>query len=178
LPDEKIELELKDNELQVTCGRSATKIKGSPADEFPVIPAADGTHGFLVATAEFKKGLSQVLPAVAKNDIRPELSGVAFNFDESGLIMAATDSYRLAEKKIKLSALVNTISDYTLPIFLLHPIIMEFLQNGYFGFAINGNVINQVIEVPMLTFATLAICLAIIIPVSKIPIVKKLVGIN
>ena len=82
------------------------------------------------------------------------------------------------EKKIKLSVLVNTISDYTLPIFLLHPIIMEFLQNGYFGFAINGNVINQVIEVPILTFATLAICLAIIIPVSKIPIVKKLVGIN
>ncbi len=82
------------------------------------------------------------------------------------------------EKKIKLSVLVNTISDYTLPIFLLHPIIMESLQNGYFGFAINGNVINQVIEVPILTFATLAICLAIIIPVSKIPIVKKLVGIN
>ena len=82
------------------------------------------------------------------------------------------------EKKIKLRVLVNTISDYTLPIFLLHPIIMESLQNGYFGFAINGNVINQVIEVPILTFATLAICLGIIIPVSKIPIVKKLVGIN
>jgi hypothetical protein len=55
---------------------------------------------------------------------------------------------------------------------------MESLQNGYFGFAINGNVINQVIEVPILTFATLAICLAIIIPISKIPIVKKLVGFN
>ncbi|PIT88555.1 MAG: DNA polymerase III subunit beta [Candidatus Magasanikbacteria bacterium CG10_big_fil_rev_8_21_14_0_10_36_32] len=103
LPDEKIELELKDNEMQITCGHSATKIKGSPADEFPIIPAADGNNGFLVETAEFKKGLSQVLPAVAKNDIRPELSGISFNFDENELIMAATDSYRLAEKKIKLS---------------------------------------------------------------------------
>jgi surface polysaccharide O-acyltransferase-like enzyme len=80
------------------------------------------------------------------------------------------------QKHRKIDLLVNTISDYTLPIFLFHPIIMESLQNGYFGFSINGNVINQVIEVPILTFVTLAICLAIIIPASKIPIVKKLFG--
>lgn len=104
LPDEKIELELKENELQVTCGRSSTKIKGTSSEEFPVIPAADeNSHGFSILADEFKKGLSQVLPAVAKNDIRPELSGILFNFNDSELTIAATDSYRLAEKKMKLT---------------------------------------------------------------------------
>lgn len=102
LSDEKIDFELKENELQITCGHSATKIKGSPSDEFPIIPSAEGNYGFLIENENFKKGLSQVLPAVAKNDIRPELSGISFNFDDSELTMAATDSYRLAEKKLKL----------------------------------------------------------------------------
>jgi surface polysaccharide O-acyltransferase-like enzyme len=78
----------------------------------------------------------------------------------------------------KINRVVDTISDFTLPIFLLHPIIMESLQKGYFGFTLSGNLLNEIIEVPILTIATLAICLAIIIPVSKIPIIKKLVGVN
>ncbi len=106
LPDEKIEIELKENELAVTCGKSSTKIKGSPAEEFPMVPKLEEGKGFTIKTDDFKRGLSQVLPAVARNDIRPELSGICFNFNSeyfAGLVMAATDSYRLAEKRIKLS---------------------------------------------------------------------------
>lgn len=105
LTEEKIELELKENELVVTCGRSATKIKGTPADDFPVIPDVEDGKGYLVEAAELKTGLNQVTPALAKNDIRPELSGVYFGFNTpnfAGLLLATTDSYRLAEKKIKL----------------------------------------------------------------------------
>ncbi|MCX6781820.1 MAG: DNA polymerase III subunit beta [Candidatus Magasanikbacteria bacterium] len=105
LADEKIDVELKENELVVSCGKSATKIKGIPADEYPVIPAVGEGQGFLVPVEDMKKGLSQVNLAAARNDIRPELSGVlfAFNLENSGqLVVAATDSYRLAEKKIKL----------------------------------------------------------------------------
>ena len=107
LSDEKIDLELKENELSVVCGKSATKIKGTPAEEFPIIPATEEGKGYSLNTNDFKKGLSQVMPAVAKNDIRPELSGVYFGFNTEGnegnLILAATDSYRLAEKKIKIA---------------------------------------------------------------------------
>lgn len=105
LGDEKIELEKKDNELIVSCGKSSTKIKGMPADEYPVIPTAGDGQGFLVSAEDLKNGLNKVNIASARNDIRPELSGVlfGFNLEESGdLVLAATDSYRLAEKKIKL----------------------------------------------------------------------------
>ncbi len=104
LSEEKVELTLKDNELEVVCGRSSTRIKGAPADEFPVVPVVGEGKGFVVDIEAFKNGLGQVFQAASKNEIRPELAGVLFNFnDEQGyLTMAATDSYRLAEKKIKL----------------------------------------------------------------------------
>ena len=105
LPNENIDMELKENELVVRCGKSSTKIKGTSAEDFPVIPTMEGGEGFVVEAAELRLGLSQVLPAVAKNDIRPELAGIFFGFnspDRPGLVMAATDSYRLAEKKVPL----------------------------------------------------------------------------
>lgn len=104
LPNEKIDLEVKDNELLIACGKSSTKIKGSSAEDFPVIPSMEGGDGFVVEAALLKEALGQVLPAVAKNNIRPELAGIYFGFNVGGkqLTLAATDSYRLAEKKIPL----------------------------------------------------------------------------
>jgi DNA polymerase-3 subunit beta len=54
---------------------------------------------------DLKRALGQVLPAVAKNDIRPELAGVFFSCNaqkEKEVVLAATDSYRLAEKRLEL----------------------------------------------------------------------------
>ena len=105
LSDEKIEMELKDNELLITCGRSSTKIKGSASDEFPVIPSVSTGTGFLFDAEQLKGGLGQTVSSLARSEVRPELSGMYFGFNTSyysGLILAATDSYRLAEKKIKI----------------------------------------------------------------------------
>ncbi len=105
LSDEKIEMELKNNELVITCGRSSTKIKGTPADEFPIIPSVDTGKGFLFNAEQLKSGLGQTVSSLAKSEIRPELSGMYFGFNTAyydGLIIAGTDSYRLAEKKIKI----------------------------------------------------------------------------
>lgn len=105
LSEEKVELSLKENELEIVCGKSATKIKGLPAEEFPVIPGVGEGKGYVIDGGSFKSALDQVNQAAAKNDIRPELAGILFNFNSQAnksLVMAATDSYRLAEKKIKI----------------------------------------------------------------------------
>lgn len=112
LPDEQVEIELQENELTIRCGNSSTKIKGMPADEYPVVPEVEEKHGYTIKTDEFKKALAQTVLACAKNEIRPELSGVYFGlFTDyfSGLVLAATDSYRLAEKKIKVEQGKETI---------------------------------------------------------------------
>lgn len=103
LPDEQVEIELVDNELSIKCASSSTKIKGSTADEYPIVPGIEEKHAYTIDVENFKDALSQVVFAAAKNEIRPELSGVYFGlFTErfSGLIVAATDSYRLAERRI------------------------------------------------------------------------------
>ena len=76
----------------------------------------------------------------------------------------------------KLRKLMGVISENTLPIFLLHLMVLYALQRGYFGFAINGSVINSIIGVPLITVITLFICLAIIVPLKKIPYLKNLIG--
>jgi hypothetical protein len=64
-----------------------------------------------------------------------------------------------------------------LAIFLFHVIVLETLERGYlWGFTISGNNLNSIIEVPLLTAATLFICLAVILPLRKVPILNKLIG--
>lgn len=103
LPEEQVELEKQDNEMFIKCGKSSTKIKGMDAEDYPVVPSFEEEHPYVVEVNNFKQSLSQVVVACAKNEIRPELSGVSFGFftnNVSGLVLAATDSYRLAEKRL------------------------------------------------------------------------------
>jgi len=106
LTDEQVEICLKGNEIVVKSGNSSTKIKGSSADEYPVIPEIVEDHPFLLLAEPFKESLSKVVFAAAKNEIRPELSGVYFGFFTeryNGLVLAATDSYRLVEKRMSVA---------------------------------------------------------------------------
>lgn len=103
LTNEQVEISLEENELLVKSGTSKTKIKGSSAEEYPVLPNIAEGHAFTLQVDLFKQALSKVIIAVAKNEIRPELSGVFFHVNSErfkGLNMAATDSYRLAEVQI------------------------------------------------------------------------------
>lgn len=105
LSDNQIEFTLKNNELVVKCVGSSTKIKGSPSEEFPVVPEIDEKNVYTISVSSFKEALSKTVIAAAKNEIRPELSGVYMNFfgeRHSGVVLASTDSYRLAEVKIEI----------------------------------------------------------------------------
>lgn len=108
LPADKVDMEMADNQLNIKCQNFKTKIRGVPAEEFPLIPSFDKKHTTQVKIPEFKKALSQVIFAVAADETRPEISGVYFNFRGNKLTLAATDSYRLAEKTVNL---VSTLSD-------------------------------------------------------------------
>jgi len=72
--------------------------------------------------------------------------------------------------------LVSLISANTLPLFLFHVMVLESLQRGYFGFAINGNTINSVVGVPLNTVITLFVSLGIIVGLKKVPGLKRLIG--
>lgn len=102
LPNKKINIEQKGSELLINCENYKTKIKGQSAEEYPLIPEVDKKTYYTAQVNEFKKALSQVIFAVSTSESRLELSGVLFCFTDNNLTMAATDSYRLTEKKINI----------------------------------------------------------------------------
>jgi DNA polymerase-3 subunit beta len=100
LPEEKVEAELKEDELNISCQNYQTKFKGQPATEFPLLPTLSRDKALKLNLEDFKNALAKVIFAAAAGENRAELSGVCMVFNQQSLVIAATDSYRLAEKKI------------------------------------------------------------------------------
>lgn len=106
LPDDRVDMEVVDGALKIACRKNATKIKGAPASEFPLIPEVDRRKVLFLTGATLKRVLDQVTFAVSNAESRPELTGALFNVNPSfapgKLVVAATDSYRLSEKTVPL----------------------------------------------------------------------------
>ena len=77
-------------------------INGALADDFPELPEIDESKmmKIQISVDDFKAGLSQVVGAASVDTTRPALTGVYFNTYEGSLYLAATDGYRLAERKL------------------------------------------------------------------------------
>jgi DNA polymerase-3 subunit beta len=115
LPNKKIDIELLGDKLFLNADGYQTKINGLPADEYPLIPEIDKNNGFVVDLQIFKEALSQVVFAVSGSDTRLELTGVFFSYSDDDLILAATDSYRLAEKRIPIKKIGNLSGSVIIP---------------------------------------------------------------
>jgi len=100
LPEGVIELDLKETKLHVTTDQYQSVVNGIVADDFPVMPAISGGKTWTVKVDLFKKSLQQVVFAASNDETRPVLTGVLLQTTGSNLYMAATDSYRLAEKSL------------------------------------------------------------------------------
>lgn len=108
LKDEKVELMVDENQtLQIKSASSQTKIKGIAPDEFPIIPTVTKDQYFKVLRADFDMAIAQTVFAAATNTARPVLSGLLFDLKKDSLKLVATDSYRLAEKKVVLKEKVE-----------------------------------------------------------------------
>ena len=75
-------------------------VNGIVADDFPVMPAISGGTNWSVNGVVLRKGLQQVVFAASNDETRPVLTGVLLEAIDGKLSMAATDSYRLAEKQL------------------------------------------------------------------------------
>lgn len=100
LPAGVISIELEDTKLHINSGKFSSTINGTAADDYPVMPQITGGVKWTVPAQTLKKALSQVVFAASNDDARPVLTGVYFHTSEKKLFVAATDSYRLAEKEV------------------------------------------------------------------------------
>ena len=101
LPQGNIELTGSDTTLTVKTPHYESKINGISAEEFPLIPQIKSEPLIRISTQVFKDALAQVVVAASADESRPVLAGIYLYIEEQQLVIVATDSYRLAEKRVE-----------------------------------------------------------------------------
>ena len=102
--NENIHLEGIEGNLLIQTKKSKIKLKGQPAEDFPTIPRVAGTS-FEIESKKLIDGIKSVYYSSSVSDIKPEISSVFMYTNEDNLVFVSTDSFRLAEKKIKTKGL-------------------------------------------------------------------------
>lgn len=112
ISSERINLEVKNNNLFINTDNYEASIQGIGESEFPIIPKIKEEKDFIVINKdELGDALSKVIIAAGFSELRPEINGVLFIIESSGIKLVATDSFRLAEAKINGGALKNHLAE-------------------------------------------------------------------
>jgi DNA polymerase-3 subunit beta len=115
LPEDKISLEAKDQNLLVECKSFKNQIQGANPEEFPLIPEFKDAEFFEIDSQKLIQGMEQIVDVASPSQARPEISGIYFVFSKNIIKIVATDSFRLAEKTITLQEPVKRDISFILP---------------------------------------------------------------
>lgn len=95
-----IDITLEETKLHIKNESFNSTINGMPAEDYPVMPKIQSSKVFNLQSGVLKKALSQVTVAASTDETRPILTAIFFHTINGNLYVVATDSYRLAEKKV------------------------------------------------------------------------------
>jgi DNA polymerase-3 subunit beta len=106
LPSDEVTIEHRASEsvVHVTSGSASYTLHTYNAEDFPRLPDFSDTRTFAVDREALIATIARVARAASRDEARPVLTGVLVQFAGDKLVMAATDSYRLAVKETTLSA--------------------------------------------------------------------------
>lgn len=100
LPKGNVDLKVDGTKLHISSDKYVSTINGMSADEFPALPQIESAHTLTIATNLLKTAISQTVLTASSDDTRPVLTGVLCHVHEGALYFAATDGYRLAERRL------------------------------------------------------------------------------
>lgn len=98
--EDKVVMSVVEGNLAVSTKKGSTLVKCVPADDFPSIPHVADGFNFSLNARELIDCLKSVVYAASTSDIKPEISSVYMYYDAPAVVFVATDSFRLAEKKL------------------------------------------------------------------------------
>ncbi len=117
LPKGTVDLSTKGAHMTLSSGTFKSVINGVEADEFPELPSIneDEAVKYTIAVPDFKQALSQTIITSSSDTTRPVLTGVYWHSVDDALYLAATDGYRLSERRLvetksQIAAIVPTSS--------------------------------------------------------------------
>jgi DNA polymerase-3 subunit beta len=108
LPSDEVAIEHKPAEsvVHVTSGSASYTLNAFNPEDFPRLPDVDSIPTFSVERESLLETIGRVARAASRDESRPVLTGVLVQFTAGKIVMAATDSYRLAVKETALEGSV------------------------------------------------------------------------
>lgn len=94
---------------------SEFNLNGIDPKEYPKIELEENKTPIIIKKQVFKNIISQTSFATSSEEVRPLLTGINFKIEKNMLECIATDSYRLAKKKVKIDTFVENIINITIP---------------------------------------------------------------
>jgi DNA polymerase III subunit beta len=106
LPEGEVSLSAKPDEgsLHVECGTASYRVQAYSVEDFPRLPEVDAVQTFEIEGPALLETIGRVSRAASRDESRPVLTGVLVQLEGQKLVMAATDSYRLAVKETELGS--------------------------------------------------------------------------
>jgi DNA polymerase-3 subunit beta len=106
LPADDVTIEHRASEsvVHISSGSASYTLHTYNAEDFPRLPELVDTQTFSVDREALLETIARVARAASRDEARPVLTGVLVQFAGDKLVMAATDSYRLAVKETTLAA--------------------------------------------------------------------------
>ncbi len=156
---ERISLQGKGGQINLKTDNYEALIQTISPEDFPTIPKLKLKNKFFeVEGWILRDALAQVVVATQFSELRPELNSVLFDFSIDSLKLAATDSFRLAEKTIPSSQFKTNQEDsvrFLVPLRTCHellrvikedPVRIYFESNQVFFEAPSFEFISRLIE--------------------------------
>ncbi|MEK7662297.1 MAG: DNA polymerase III subunit beta [Patescibacteria group bacterium] len=126
LTSKNIKIELVQGNIEITAPPYKSIIKTYPQDDFPTIPIVSGQE-FSFDSKKIIQAIKAVSYSASFSDMKPEIASVYIYENNGDMVFVATDSFRLAEKKIKLKKPQN-FNETIIPIKNIIEIIKIFDQ--------------------------------------------------
>ncbi len=102
LPEGQVSLQADEsNDLAIACGPVHYNIRGLSADDFQMLPPLTDGVEFSLPQSELSEILQQTIFATSPDETRPILTGALFSLAEGSLAIVATDTYRLALRRVQ-----------------------------------------------------------------------------
>ena len=116
LPNDFINIEeVMDSKIYIYTSNSSFNLNCNSVGDFPILDLEESKTPIILDKKVFKNIINQTIFATSTQESRPVLTGINFKIENDTLECTATDSYRLASKKIKLSTVISESINIIIP---------------------------------------------------------------
>ena len=127
LPGEKFTLEIiENNQTLITSGNSEFTLNGLDANNYPHLPEVENNDQLTIATEILHQLVNETVFSASTQENRPILTGLHLKITGNELLAVATDSHRLAQRKVTINNQSQNNYDIVIPAKSLVELVRSF----------------------------------------------------